>query len=338
MDAPCEITYRLFDPIEEPVRSGRLTVDDIHELYWEESGNPQGLPVVYLHGGPGEGAPPSKRTFWDPESYRIVLFDQRGALRSTPLAEVRNNTTQMLVEDIETLRKHLGIEKWLITGGSWGTTLALAYGQAHPERCLGFLLRGVFLGTEDEIDWFIHGMRRFFPRAHEDFVNFIPEDERPDLLEAYLRRMTDPDPAVQMDAARCWVRYSASCSLLRHDPGGVEAQASDDTTTLGMGRLDAWYFKNRLFLEEDQLIRDIAAIHHLPCRIVQGGHDMIATPQLRVSLAQGLARLCAHGSSGCRACAIGAGGHQRADRSHRAIQTPWPLQGGRLRYKRMQPL
>lgn len=278
MDAPCQVTYSLFDPVESPLRSGKLAVDDLHELYWEESGNPEGIPVIYLHGGPGEGAPPSKRSFWDPESYRIILFDQRGALRSTPLAEIRNNTTQALVEDIEKLRDFLGVERWLITGGSWGTTLALAYGEAYPDRCLGFLLRGVFLGTPDEIDWFMNGMRRFYPHSHEDFVNFIPEDERSDLLSAYLSRLTDPDPDTHMEAARCWVRYSASCSLLRHDPDTVEEQASDDTIAIAMGRLDAWYFKNSLFLEEDQLIRDIGAISHLPCRIIQGGHDMIATP------------------------------------------------------------
>lgn len=278
MDAPRQITYSQFPPIEQPRRSGMLPVDDLHTLYWEESGNPDGVPVIYLHGGPGEGAPPTKRQFWDPDHYRIVLFDQRGALRSTPLAELRDNTTQALVSDIEALREHLEIDRWLITGGSWGTTLALAYGETHPQRCLGFILRGVFLGTGDEIDWFIHGMRRFFPRAHEDFVNFIPEAERHDLLAAYLDRMTGDDERLRMDAIRCWVRYSASCSLLRHDPDGVEEQASDDQTSIGMGCLDAWYFKNQLFLEEDQLIRDIAAIAHLPCRIIQGGHDMIATP------------------------------------------------------------
>lgn len=278
MKAPCTITYSQFDPIEEPIRSGMLRVDDIHELYWEECGNPDGMPVVYLHGGPGEGAPPSKRTFWDPDHYRIVLFDQRGALRSTPLAELRNNTTQDLVEDIEKLREHLGIDRWLITGGSWGTTLSLAYGQAHPDRCLGFVLRGVFLGTPDEIDWFMYGMRRFFPRAHEDFANFISEDEREDLLSAYLRRLTDDDPDVRMAAAKSWVRYSGSCALLKYDSEGVEEQVEDEQTTIGTGRLDAWYFKNNLFLEEDQLIRDIELISHLPCRIIQGGHDMIATP------------------------------------------------------------
>ncbi|MBV4484583.1 prolyl aminopeptidase [Pseudomonas sp. SWRI153] len=278
MEAPREVTYNLFPAIEEPRRSGMLEVDEIHTLYWEESGNPDGVPVVYLHGGPGEGAPPGKRQFWDPDYYRIVLFDQRGALRSTPLGELRNNTTQALVDDLEKLREHLNIESWLITGGSWGTTLALAYGDAHPQRCLGFILRGIFLGTEDEIDWFIHGMRRFFPRAHEDFVNFIPEEEREDLLQAYLDRMTGDDEKLSGEAIRGWVRYSASCSLLRHDPDGVEEQAADEQTSTGMGRLDVWYFKNRLFLEEDQLINNIEAIKHLPCKIIQGGHDMIATP------------------------------------------------------------
>ncbi|WP_231998960.1 alpha/beta fold hydrolase [Pseudomonas cedrina] len=142
MDAPRQITYEQFPPIERPRRSGMLAVDDLHTLYWEESGNPDGVPVVYVHGGPGEGAPPTKRQFWDPDHYRIVLFDQRGALRSTPLAELRNNTTQALVSDLEALREHLGIDRWLITAGSWGTTLALAYGEAHPQRCLGFILRG----------------------------------------------------------------------------------------------------------------------------------------------------------------------------------------------------
>lgn len=278
MDAPRTVTYGLFPPIEQARRNGKLPVDEVHTLYWEESGNPDGVPVVYLHGGPGEGAPPAKRQFWDPDHYRIVLFDQRGALRSTPLAQLRNNTTQALVSDIEALREHLGIDRWLITGGSWGTTLALAYGQAHPQRCLGFILRGVFLGTRDEIDWFMHGMRRFFPRAHEDFVNVIPEAERTDLLSAYLARMTADDEQTRLQAIRGWVRYSASCSLLRHDPEGVEQQAADDQTSIGMACLDAWYFKNNLFLEEDQLIRDIGAVTHLPCKIIQGAHDMIATP------------------------------------------------------------
>jgi proline iminopeptidase len=278
MDAPCDVTYSLFPPIEEPNRSGHLKVDNLHTLYWEESGNPNGVPVVYLHGGPGEGAPPTKRQFWDPDHYRIILFDQRGALRSTPVGELTDNTTRHLVADIETLRKMLGVERWLVAGGSWGTTLALAYGEAHPERCLGFILRGVVLGTPDEIDWFVYGMRRFFPAAHEDFAGWIPEGERHDLVEAYARRVTADDRELQMEACRHWVRYSASCSQLHHDPEGVEEQASDDTLAYGMGRLDICYFKNLFYLTEDQLVANIGAISHLPCAIIQGGHDMIATP------------------------------------------------------------
>ncbi|MCG7371510.1 prolyl aminopeptidase [Pseudomonas luteola] len=278
MDAQCEVCYSIFPPIENPNRSGMLQVDDTHQLYWEESGNPEGLPVVYLHGGPGEGAPPSKRQFWDPDYYRIILFDQRGALRSTPLAEVKNNTTQHLIDDIETLREMLGIDKWLVCGGSWGTTLALAYGEAHPERCLGFVLRGIFLGTTDEINWFVYGMRLFFPKAHEDFVKWLPEEEQGDLLEAYCKRVISEDKDVRKEAARYWVKYSGSCALLRHDPEGVEEQAADDTTMMGMGILDPYYFKHSMFLEDDQLLRNIDRINHLPCAIVQGGHDMIATP------------------------------------------------------------
>lgn len=278
MDAPRQVTYRQFPPIENPRRSGMLAVDELHTLYWEESGNPDGVPVVYLHGGPGEGAPPSMRQLWDPDHYRIVLFDQRGALRSTPLAELRSNSTPALISDIEILREHLNVERWLITAGSWGTTLALAYGEAYPERCLGFILRGVFLGTDDEIDWYVNGMRRFFPRAHEDLENFIPEAERAVLLQAYFDRITSEDESLRMQAIRGWVRYSASCSLLRHDPEGVEEQAADDQTSIGMATLDAWYFLNRMFLEEDQLMRNIQAVSHLPCKLIQGGHDMIATP------------------------------------------------------------
>ena len=278
MEAPCKKTYSLFPPIKEPNRSGRLKVDDLHSLYWEECGNPDGIPVVYLHGGPGEGADPSKRRFWDPDSYRIILFDQRGSLRSTPLAELRNNTTQHLISDIESLREHLNVDRWLIAGGSWGTTLALAYGEAHPERCLGFLLRGVFLGTTDEINWFVYGMRRFFPKAFEDFSSWIPESERDDLLAAYARRAASEDPDLRLEACRRWVKYSGSCSSLAHDPEAVEEMAKDETMVLGMGRLDTCYFKNNMFLEDNQILRDIGSINHLPCAIIQGGHDMIATP------------------------------------------------------------
>jgi proline iminopeptidase len=171
----------LFPPIE-PYRHGRLEVDAIHTLYWEECGNPSGVPVLFLHGGPGGGLSPKHRRFFDPAHYRIVLFDQRGAGQSTPLGEVRANTTPLLVDDIERLRVLLEVERWLVFGGSWGSTLALAYGEAYPARCLGFVLRGIFLCTKQETDWFLHGMRWFFPEVHAALVAEIPEDERADLL------------------------------------------------------------------------------------------------------------------------------------------------------------
>jgi len=276
MDAPPD--FSLFPPLEAR-HTGMLPVDELHTLYWEECGNPDGIPVVYVHGGPGGGASPEKRRWFDPDSYRIILFDQRGAYRSTPLAEVRANTTQLLVDDMEMLRKMLGVEKWLLAGGSWGTTLSLAYAQAWPDRCLGLILRGIFLGTSGEIDWFFNGMRRFFPKAHADFVCWLPEAERTDVLTAYERRLFGEDEQVRMEAARYWFKYTEACSLLRHDPQLVEESAKNDPVVLGVGRLDAFYFRNRMFLEEDQLVRDIERIAHLPLMIVQGGHDVIAPPE-----------------------------------------------------------
>jgi proline iminopeptidase len=255
-----------------------LPVDDIHTLYWEESGNPEGIPVVYVHGGPGGGSSPEKRQWFDPDAYRIILFDQRAAWRSTPLADVRNNTTQHLVEDMEILRKMLGIKKWLVAGGSWGTTLSLAYGQAYPDSCLGFVLRGIFLGTQDEIDWFMQGMEKFFPRAHEDFASWIPEEERHDLLTAYEKRLFGEDQAMHMAAARRWFKYTESCSLLAHNPELVEEAVKDEPIVYGTGRLDAFYFRNQMFLDADQLVANIHRIAHLPVMIVQGGHDVIAPP------------------------------------------------------------
>lgn len=276
MDASSDFSF--FPPIE-PHRTGMLEVDDLHTLYWEECGNPDGIPVVYVHGGPGGGSSPEKRQWYDPDSYRIILFDQRGAFRSTPLGGVDRNTTQLLVDDMEALRKMLGIEKWLVTGGSWGTTLSLAYGQAYPDACLGFVLRGVFLGTPDEINWFLNGMRLFFPKAHTDFTKWIPEDEGRDILSAYEQRLFSEDEDSQMNAARIWFRYTEACSLLRHDPKLVEEAVKNDVVVYGTGRLDAFYFRNNMFLEADQLVANISRIAHLPAMIVQGGHDVIAPPE-----------------------------------------------------------
>ncbi|HJV72785.1 MAG TPA: prolyl aminopeptidase [Noviherbaspirillum sp.] len=266
----------LFPPIE-PYRHGMLPLDDIHTLYWEECGNPEGMPVLFLHGGPGGGLSPRHRRFFNPAHYRIVLFDQRGAGKSTPLGEYHNNTTQLLIDDIERLRQLLGIEQWLVFGGSWGATLALAYGQKHPDCCLGFILRGVFLCTSAEIDWFMNGIRWFFPEAHADFIAPIPPEERGDLLQAYAQRLFCDDPAIYMPAARSWSRYEGRCLFLKPDPEAID-DSSSDSVSLGIGRLEAHYFLHQGFLGEDHLIRHIERIRHLPAVIVQGRYDVVCPP------------------------------------------------------------
>ena len=196
----------LYPPIE-PTASGQLPLDARHMMYWETSGKPEGAPVVFLHGGPGAGASPDHRRFFDPAHYRIVVYDQRGAGRSTPLGELTDNTTPHLIADLETLRQHLGIERWQVFGGSWGSTLALAYAQAHPARVTALVLRGIFLCRGAEFDWFLYGMRQFFPEVWQAFAEHLPAAERGDLLKAYYRRLTDPDPEVHLPAARAWSRW-----------------------------------------------------------------------------------------------------------------------------------
>ncbi|CAO3413720.1 prolyl aminopeptidase [Azospirillum argentinense] len=263
----------LFPPID-PYQTGFLPVDEIHTLYWEQSGNPRGVPVLFLHGGPGAGASPTHRRFFDPGHYRIVVMDQRGAGRSTPLGEVRRNTTELLVEDAERLRRHLGIERWLLFGGSWGSTLALAYGQTHPERCLGLILRGIFLMRKTEIDWFLYSMRTIFPEAWATFAGHIPPEERGDLLEAYWRRLNAPDAATRMAAARVWSLYEGSCSSLLPSPELI-ATSAEDTHALGLARIEAHYFRSNRFTPEDRLLRDVHRIRHLPGAIVQGRYDIV---------------------------------------------------------------
>ena len=268
------MTRRTLFPEIEPYETGRLAVDSLHHLYWEQSGNPKGVPVVFLHGGPGAGAVPAHRRFFDPRSYRIVIFDQRGAGRSTPLGELADNTTGDLVEDIEKLRQHLGIDRWFVFGGSWGSSLALAYGQAHPDRCLGLILRGIFLCRKDEIDWFMYGMRRLFPEAWETFANFLPEQERRDLLGNYHRRLTDPDPEIHLPAARVWSRYEGSCSTLRPSPEAVSSFL-EPATALGLARIEAHYFVNDCFMDEGQLLDNVSRLSGVPGVIVQGRYDAV---------------------------------------------------------------
>ena len=261
-------------PEIEPHASGWLAVDPPHALHWETCGNPVGVPVVFLHGGPGGGCLPHHRRFFDPAHWRIVLFDQRGAGRSTPAAELAGNTTPALVADLERLRAHLGVDRWLLFGGSWGSTLALAYAEAHPARCLGLVLRGIFLVRPQEIDWFMHGMRNVFPEAWRAFAEFLPEAERGDLLRSYHRRLVDPDPAVHLAAAQAWDRYEGACSTLL--PADDPAPKPDGgASSLAIARIEAHYFVHRAFLDDDQLLRDLPRIRHLPCTIVQGRYDIV---------------------------------------------------------------
>ena len=268
-----------------PYATGRVALDAVHTLKWEACGNPAGVPLVFLHGGPGGGCLPHHRRYYDPAFWNIVLYDQRGAGRSAPVAALTDNTTPHLVADLERLREALGVERWLVFGGSWGATLALAYAQAHPQRVLGLVLRGVFLATAREIDWFMHGMRTIFPEAWGAFAGFLPPDERADLLRSYYRRLTDPDPAVHLPAAHAWDRYESACSTLLPQ-ADANARFDGDTAALAIARIEAHYFVHQGFLAPDQLLEGVPRIRHLPCTIVQGRYDVVCPPVTADALAR----------------------------------------------------
>jgi proline iminopeptidase len=267
-----------------PYETGYLPLSDGHVMYWEQVGNPRGKPVLFLHGGPGAGAGAVHRRFFDPNIWRVIIFDQRGAGRSKPLGSLVENSTPKLVEDIETLRKFLGIGRLLLFGGSWGSTLALAYAQAHPEAVVGAVLRGIFLGRAAEVEWFLYGMAKVFPEAHAAFSQFLPEAERGDLLTNYLRRLVDPDPQVHGPAARTWSIYEGSCSTLLPSLEAVSAFAQD-RSAIGLARIEAHYFANDLFLPEGGLLNHMAALAKIPGEIVQGRYDMICPAQSAFELA-----------------------------------------------------
>ncbi len=282
MTAPESSLYHEIEPFD----AGRLPTGNGHVLYYEQAGTPSGVPVLFLHGGPGAGAVAAHRRFFDPDFYRIVIFDQRGAGRSTPLGGLDHNTTPDLIADIEKLRRHLKIDKWLVFGGSWGSTLALAYGEAHAERCLGFILRGIFLCRPQEIAWFLYGMRRFFPEQWEAFAGHLPVPERGDLLANYYKRLTDPDPSVHMPAARAWSVYEGACSTLLPSPETIAA-FSGDRMALGLARIEAHYFAHNIFLPNDALLSGVPKIRHLPAVIVQGRYDMVCPIASADELARG---------------------------------------------------
>jgi proline iminopeptidase len=263
----------LFPPIE-PYRAGRLPLDARHVMYFEESGNPRGAPVLFLHGGPGAGATAVHRRFFDPGYWRTVIFDQRGSGRSTPVGETRDNSPDHLVADIERLRRELGIAEWLVFGGSWGSTLALHYAETHPDRVAGLILRGIFLCRPAEVEWFLYGVHTIFPEAWRAFAGFLPEAERGDLLAGYYRRLIDPDPRIHLPAARAWSIYEGACSTLLPNPETVAA-FGEDRLALGLARLEAHYFACHLFSPERDLVARIGRIRHLPGVIVQGRYDMV---------------------------------------------------------------
>jgi proline iminopeptidase len=253
-----------------------LPVSELHQIYYEQSGNPAGKPVVVLHGGPGGGSVPFYRQYFNPQKYRIILFDQRGCGKSKPHAELQENTTWHLVEDIETLRQYLQIEQWIVFGGSWGSTLSLAYSQTYPECCLGLILRGIFLLRKKEIDWFYQtGANNIFPDAWEHYLKPIPPDERGDLLSAYYDRLTSPDLAVRLESARAWSVWEASTSKLLQDPELMSKFGADEFA-VAFARIECHYFMNSgFFNQEDQLIQGVDRIRHIPSVIVQGRYDIV---------------------------------------------------------------
>ena len=263
-------------PEIEPFDSGMQKVSDIHTIYYERCGSPEGIPVVFLHGGPGGGLIPMYRQFFDPKAYHIILFDQRGSGKSTPHAELKENTTWDLINDIETLREKFGIEKWFVFGGSWGSTLSLAYGETHPDRCLGLILRGIFLTRRRELEWFYqYGASEIFPDFWESYRDEIPADERGNFMTAYYKRLTSDDEKVRLSAARAWSVWEGSTSKLYPDKSLME-HFGEEAEALALARIECHYFMNNSFFPtENYLIENVHKIRHLPTVIVQGRYDVV---------------------------------------------------------------
>ncbi|MBQ0761698.1 prolyl aminopeptidase [Marinobacter psychrophilus] len=266
---------RTLFPDIKPYATHRLVVEEPHQLYVEESGNPEGIPVLFIHGGPGAGCEDYHRRFFDAERFRIILMDQRGAGRSTPLAELANNSTDRLIADIETLREFLGIDQWLLFGGSWGSTLSLVYAQAHPQRVTGMVLRGIFLCRPEDIHWFYqNGASRVFPDYWEDYLAQIPEHERGDMVPAYYKRLTSRNELEQIQAAKAWSIWEGRCATLHPNPDVVE-HFGHPHVAIALARIECHYFMNQSFLEPDQIVRDAHKLANIPAVIVHGRYDMV---------------------------------------------------------------
>lgn len=275
--------YSLY-PISLPREEGFLEVSQIHTLYYATYGNPEGKPVIVLHGGPGAGCSDSLTQFFDLQHWNVIMFDQRGAMRSIPFCCMEENNSQHLISDIEALRRHLEIDKWVIFGGSWGSTLALLYGQEYPENCLGFILRGIFLGRKQDYLHLFYGMGKVFPEAYDQFLHYIPEDERSDLFLAYYRRVFDLDPEVHMPAARTFIRFNMTCATHLPNPTGVEKIVQNDRLVLSLTRAFFHYSKHEFFIEPNQILSRMKRLAHLPAIIVHGRWDAIDLPEMAYSL------------------------------------------------------
>ncbi|HET8765164.1 MAG TPA: prolyl aminopeptidase [Rhodanobacter sp.] len=283
-------------PDIEPFKTWTLPVDARHTLHIEECGNPGAVPVVFLHGGPGAGITPSYRRYFHPERWHVVLFDQRGAGQSTPFADLVDNTTAHLVADIEAIREELGLERWVVFGGSWGSTLALAYAEAHPERVLGLVLRGIFLARDEELRWFNEvdgGARHIFPERWARYRDFIPAAERGNMIEAYWRRLDSADEAVRLAAAQAWSAYEGGSTTLVHDPD-APGDFDEPHKAVSLARLEAHYFRHRMFLEPDQLLRDAHRLRRIPTTIVHGRYDIICPVSTALDLAAALPQADLH--------------------------------------------
>lgn len=277
--------YDLYPEIA-PYQQGQLEVSPIHSIYYEQSGHPHGQPVVFLHGGPGSGCNPSQRRFFDPAHYRIILLDQRGCGRSKPLGCIEENTTAELVADIEHLRRHLGIERWLVFGGSWGSTLALAYALAHPSSVTGLILRGIFLSRPRELHWFLGEAANFYPEAWQKLLDFLPLSERDDLLAAYAQRIFSPDTTISIPAATRWNEYEGSIMTLR--PATGNASPVSDDIQLARARVQLHYILHECFIDGERILRQAAALAAIPTTIVQGRYDMVCPPLTAWQLKQAM--------------------------------------------------
>ena len=268
----------LHDDIK-PFNTGTLNRDG-HSIYYEQCGTPDGIPVMFVHGGPGSGCAPAHRRLFDPKRYHVVLIGQRGSGRTTPFASIKDNTTQHLIQDMDDIRRAVGVSQHFLFGGSWGSTLSLAYGICYPENCLGFILRGIFLGSKAEVDWFLYDMGRFFPEAYERFIAPISASQRGDLLSAYYGRLTSPSKSIALEAARAWAGYENSCATL------TAAHRDAGPMALSLALLEAHYFTNDCFMPQNHLLDNLSTISHLPAWIVQGRHDVICPPHTAHTLAK----------------------------------------------------